>query len=336
MKKIAVGDLGEFWYGDYKEPFEQLEGGIPGHPVGVVLKADDGKLLCAFCGGVHDNLAAHAFRMHGLTARAYKDEVGLLRKSALVSERVRQGMIARALRRRAAGEMSDLASPRNAELRTRPRPVNVGPANVQHKAEFLNRTGRCYRQVLAVAATVARENGRVSRNLMARHGIGDGTIQRYFGSFEGLAKAVGTGHRPRWTRLDDRALLAAFRSLAEDLGRTPSASDLNRYGLPPAGTYRNHFGGLQETARRAGLQPNVPVPLAGELELTILSAYAVHPSVKEVARREHIDVSRVLKVLHRYGFPFGRGHRDPAERRAWAAEMARRVGDWPAGQDVAA
>ena len=89
MKKIAVGDLGEFWYGDYKEPFEQLEGAVPGYPVGVVLKDDDGLLLCAYCGKVYKNLGNHSAKTHGMSASEYKDEVGLLRKSALVSEQLR-------------------------------------------------------------------------------------------------------------------------------------------------------------------------------------------------------------------------------------------------------
>ena len=98
VKKIAVGDLGEFWYGDYKEPFEQLEGAVPGYPVGVVLKDDAGLLLCAYCGKVYKNLGAHAAKTHGLSAKEYKDETGLLRKSALVSEQTRMMASASALR----------------------------------------------------------------------------------------------------------------------------------------------------------------------------------------------------------------------------------------------
>ena len=139
VKKIAVGDLGEFWYGDYKEPFEQLEGAVPGYPVGVVLKDDAGLLLCAWCGKVYKNLGAHSAKTHGMSANQYKDEAGLLRKSALVSEQTRMMNSAQGFRLRAAGIFR---TPTLEDSRRAAWQGGSAVANRERPAEALNKTGR--------------------------------------------------------------------------------------------------------------------------------------------------------------------------------------------------
>lgn len=331
MKKIAVGDLGEFWYGDYKEPFEQLEGAVPGHPVGVVLKAGDGKLLCAFCGKTYDGLGRHV-RMHGLTARSYKIEVGLLQKSALTSERLRitgiaRGMAharhpafirARYLRRGSVGANAEI---RHAGLRT---------------PERLNMTGRCYAQVLAVARTVIAERGRLTHAGLARHGVRRGMWQPYFPTIEALAQA--SGGRSGVQYWSDGQLLDGLRGLAATIGRTPADSDLRRYGLPWPQTYGKRFGSYVAACTRAGLVPNVPAPLDGQLEVAILSAYATNGSTRRTAELVHVGTLRVLAVLARYGIPLvpgGASHRDRMAIREQAAEVARRLAGWPEEEPAA-
>jgi hypothetical protein len=324
MKKIALGDLGEFWYGDYKEPFEQLDGAVPGHPVGVVLKDDEGKVLCAYCGKTFDSLASHV-KAHGMTGREYKAEVGLLKGSALVSERVRVGHLAKLVQRR-----DPRMGVHNFKGRTPigrgSRSAEVGRNNGMWKAEYLNKTGRCYAQVLAVGRTVMNETGRLSEKELGRHGIHPNTVRAYFGDMDGYRRAVGLApvNFHRWT---DMELLGALRNLAMELGRAPSASDARRYGLPAVRSYQRAFGSWADAHRRAGLIPNLPVP-HDNLDLSVLVAYATLGNLGLVARHLHVRYDRAEEVFSRYGAPFAVNTphgRDSSMRREWAADMARRL-----------
>lgn len=319
MKKIALGDLGEFWYGDYKEPFEQLEGGVPGHPVGVVLKADDGKLLCAYCGKTYDNLALHTYNAHGMTARQYKEEVGLLKKSALVSEEVRRKMIRTGLRRMASGELK--ISPGTG--RNAPRPSTRGKKHAQWKPESLNLTGRCYLQVMTIARAITKENGgRLTWKALHQVGIGKKLVRAYFGSLGELQRVSGSvvhGEVPQ-----NADLLSALRSIADTLGRAPSYSDLRRYGLPSSSTWRARFGTLEEACRQAGLDPNHRL-VGEEYDERILVAYATTGSLAKTATAVGISVPTVRKRLGTYGFPFppGNAYSMREDRKAWAAGLLR-------------
>lgn len=329
MKKIAVGDLGEFWYGDYKEPFEQLEGAVPGHPVGVVLKDDDGRLLCAYCGGTFDFLAAHVQKKHHMTARQYKDEVGLLVKSALVSERVREKRIATGLRIAAMG-LSPVATGRARPPKEQKR--LSGTDHPKWSPEHLNKTGRCYAQVLATGRSVLRETGKVSSYSMKRRGIGNATIETYFGTWENFRRALGMGDGAVRSRRDwtDTQLLTGLRSIAEKIARTPASSDLRRFGLPSPQTYQRRFGSFTEACRRAGLEPNLPMAESTDTEVRMLVAYATLGNTDRAAKALHTSGVRYRALFAKYGAPFvvalgyGRGH-DNSARRAWAAEMARRL-----------
>lgn len=320
MKKIAVGDLGEFWYGDYKEPFEQLEGGVPGHPVGVVLKADDGKLLCAYCGKTYDNLGRHV-ATHGMNARGYKEEVGLLFKSALVSERRRFQLVRGGRRSFAALRAEGKFKPFQKGSGGQAEAVQTGESHWQRRGEALNQTGRCYSQVLAVAKMLSAK-GRLSKSQLSKHGIGRMVVSRYFGDMDALARMVGS--RPkRWT---DQELVAGLRNLANDIGRTPIASDLRRFGMPNIVTYRKHFGSWNKAVLAAGLFPTTPMGTSIDDEIAMLVAYATTGSLIGASKSLHVSDVRLRKVLLKYGFPYS--FSDPIQRqdrRAWAQEMASRL-----------
>ena len=307
MKKIAVGDLGEFWYGDYKEPFEQLEGGVPGHPVGVVLKADDGKLLCAFCGKTFDNLGNHARQTHGLPAAQYKDAVGLLQKSSLFSEVQRQRAIRHGLKRGQTAGLKGRGGARSVIRRIRP-------------AEHDNKHGTCRRQILTVAGTI---KGPITYPVLKRLGIGQHAIERHFGDLTGLRRAVGNPRgRHEWT---DSDLIDALRNLAFDIGRTPAISDAKRYGLPSDSCFREHFGTWRAACAAAGLDPVLRAPAEGsDLDHGFLMAYATHGDLPKAMAQIGIGYPRAKRVLDRYGYPFAPFYRGPG-RREWAADMARRL-----------
>jgi hypothetical protein len=320
MKKIAVGDLGEFWYGDYKEPFEQLEGGVPGHPKGVVLKDDDGKVMCAFDGKTFDNLGQHVRHKHGMHAADYKREVGLLQKSALVSERVRQ----------AQSRGSLLRMRKNPAMPFKPgwnRGTKVAAKQeTRWTPEFLNKTGTCYQQVLATGRAVLREHGRITSPLMKARGIYETRIVAYFGTWQKFAELVGAP--PMRRVFSDAQMLDALRNLATQLGRTPSQSDMRRYGLPSSDAYRDHFGSFSEACRKAGLDPNLPMVADEEETIRALVAYATTGSFKAAARATTIGSPQIASIFARYGCPYpstGGNHEVHQMRREWAADMARRL-----------
>lgn len=327
MKKIALGDLGEFWYGDYKEPFEQLEGAVPGYPAGVVLKDDEGKLLCAYCGKTYDNLGRHAVS-HGLTARTYKQEVGLLQKSALVSESERQARIRRAIQGNHKAYLSSDAGVKKGDKR----PDMAGRQSGRWTLEHLNKTGRCYAQVLAVARQIAREHRTVTSERMRRAGVSYRLVETYFGGFDRLNDLVN-GKRTRHGRVyTDDELLTALKAVAVKEGRTPAASDLSRYGLPWAPTYVRRFGSYPEACRRAGLTP-LRLPIPPDFEVQVLNLYAMLGDTTLVAQQLHRHHKPIANVLRRYGIVLGNGWRTPASlrerERLKAAEIARRLAGWP-------
>jgi hypothetical protein len=326
VKKIAVGDIGEFWYGDYKEPFEQLEGAVPGYPVGVLLKDDDGKLLCAYCGKTYDSLGKHVSTTHGLPPKDFKREIGLLQKSSLRSERARLRSSARAAQMvDSTGRPSILKHLAKAHEARR---ASYGPNKPMRTPEVLNRTGRCYSQLLAVGRAILREDGRVSGRTLRKRGINETAVLAFWDSLDDFRRAVGDSYRPPRRGWTDQQLIAALRALAAKIGRTPRLSDLSRYGLPVENTFRKHFGSYAEACRRAGLDPNLPHAVTTEGFVEFLVAYATLGNIRKASQLTGVAEKRAVALFASLGAPFAPNTpagRDSAARRAWAAEMARRL-----------
>src|SRR5512145_1901299 len=85
------------------------------------------------------------------------------------------------------------------------------------------------------------------------------TVIEHFGTWNAAKRAAGLYPRRFLTREE---LLAQLRSLGEELGRTPRASDLaaRRRSVPSASTYTHSFGSLGNALREAGFD----VPLGEE------------------------------------------------------------------------
>ena len=327
MKKIAVGDLGEFWYGDYKEPFVQLEGAQPDYPQGALLKADDGtgRLLCPYCrddtkpagqrGKAYHNLTTHVFRKHGMRAADFKDEVGLLQKSALVSETLRQQRSRTALRTR----LGRLPGAR------RPQPGTRTSFRTPNPEERKNKTGTCYAQVLEVGRQLLRE-GRFSGRELARRGIWPSIVKTYFGDLDNFRRALGADPRDRRAWADEQMLIGLL-SIAEKIGHTPARTDLRGYGLPSPRAYAKHFGSYSAACERVGLPINKGTGTPSEVgPLEVLTAYSKIGVVERVARMLGCSDRHVVSTLAKYGIAslYKRDPRRPAQM-AWAAELAQRI-----------
>lgn len=316
-KQIAVGNLGEFWYGNYKEPFETFEGGVPDYPRGVLLddgtEAQPGRLLCAYCGKAFDNLGSHVNKTHKMTARAYKTEVGLSQSSALVSETGRISRIRNGLRLRARGlgfQKGQVAVGR----------ITRGPRST----EVYNKVGLCYQQVLETCRQELRERGRLTATGLTRRRIRAKVVRRYFGSYENLRRVIGAA--PSSRDISNAQLLLALRSIAQELARTPSASDMRRYGLSH-GQFERRFGSWAEACRAAGLNPNLRLAPTSDDDRDVLVAYATTGSIHRTMAATHRGQAAVSDILRRYGVPlhFGGIAAKHAAARGWAAEIAERL-----------
>jgi hypothetical protein len=89
------------------------------------------------------------------------------------------------------------------------------------------------------------------------HEAGGPTVPVYeshFGSWPQALREAGLEFGRRFKRYDRDELLDILKELAEELGHTPSTSELwEREDLPSPATYQNHFGRWNAALREAGL-----------------------------------------------------------------------------------
>lgn len=82
------------------------------------------------------------------------------------------------------------------------------------------------------------------------------TYQNRFGSWNNALGQAGLGRRGRKPRYTDDGLLDILRRVANDLGRTPTTTELGeRDDSPSPATFINRFGSWKEALGRAALQP---------------------------------------------------------------------------------
>jgi len=330
----------DFVFPDYKEPLVQLRG-LPDRPDLVPVEGykrgtlpyalADGRLSCAFCdpskrrpngrvtlsSGWHV-LAPHLRTAHGMTPQEYRDRIGLLRKTRLVSAS-----------HHARAHKSALGVQARTEFWLHSRDRGQ-PTDGRGVPEDLNKRGVCRDQLIAVTKKVAKDNGgKVRKADLHRQGVWDTSIRRFFPSMRVLCAEAGVAYagKPEWT---DVEMLRAFRELAERLGRTPTQEELGGANRTPSNcTYQARFGGLNEVCRLLGLPSNSPRPITFGDEIDILNRYAQGATMNAVALATHRQRSAISQVFARYGVPVyapGGGHE--AERRkarAWAAEIAQRL-----------
>jgi hypothetical protein len=328
----------EFVFPDYKEPLVQLKGAVPGYMRGTLPYAvSDGRLPCAFCdpskthhlaGGrpadnLFDWLGKHVASAHGLSAQQYRDAIGLMGTTPLVSRRFamkrRSSALAHGLDRNFKGNLGRPSATTLEARRAARRSNSVSP-------ESLNKRGVCRDQLLDVAKRLAKTNGGVLRAAdLARQGISSWPLRHHgWATIRALALEVGAVAQTRnWTHAE---LRRAFRELAERLGRIPSSTDLRlANGTASPTTYLLRFGSLTETARRCGLPSNLPRPLAEGDDIDILNRFAIGGNYRRVAQNVHRTQADVLIVLLKYGVTPSLVEAERRKAQAWAAEMARRL-----------
>lgn len=328
----------DFVFDDYKEPLVQLKA-LPDRPDLVPVKgymrgtlpyaASDGRLPCAFCDpngqrtdGDHatfDRLGRHV-RIHGLTRTEYRERIGLLRRTALASEKQR------AFSRTLAA--------------TQPKPAGFGIAHPQPhpeaqrarvlSPEYQNKRGVCRDQIIAVARAAAKRNGGVLLgHELKRQGIRPRVLKRHgWNGFRALCEEIGATPGVRRWRLTDAELLTDLRETAIKCGRTPRRDDLVRLSLPGRSIWEHHFGSWAQAVRLADLPPNMGTPVEFGDEIDVLNRYALTGRVGRVAQQLHHRITVVSRILARYGVEAPQHPRADQERRKaqeWAAEVAQRL-----------
>jgi hypothetical protein len=90
--------------------------------------------------------------------------------------------------------------------------------------------------------------------------LGKYSVRTYRRNFETWNKAIEmAGFEPneKKTKFPDKNLLDEIRSLADELGRTPTSEEMEEQGAYSTTTYVNHFGSWTQSIEVAGLEPNV-------------------------------------------------------------------------------
>lgn len=104
---------------NYKEPFMEFKEPSTGEGYGyegvLMLDADGDTLQCHMCGTWHNSLAHHLRKEHAMSARHYKEMVGLNQSSALISENYRARLIAAKLKNGTLGRNIRPGKPKTEE-----------------------------------------------------------------------------------------------------------------------------------------------------------------------------------------------------------------------------
>ena len=95
---------------------------------------------------------------------------------------------------------------------------------------------------------------------MRTHGpYGEGTYVNRFGSWNAAREAAGIDDPPP-TTYTDQQLIDTLQALADDLGHTPTTTEMNERGRYSARPYRDRFGSWDAALEAAGLDPEPQEP----------------------------------------------------------------------------
>jgi hypothetical protein len=249
MKKNATeieypdAPSGSVTFYNYKEPLMKFEGGF-GYVGTLLFDTKEDKMQCHFCGQWFGSLAHHLAREHNMSTHDYKESVGLLQTTALISESFRAKLIASGMDKRLANlRRGGCKSPE-----TREKIRATLKANAL-KSENMNLRGTCPAQLIERMQKIAREKGNKLR--MRDFDSFNELIRKTFGSMKEACQVAGINYRePSHTlknelrNIDEtkETLLRDMRRFKEINNRQPACSDSRRGLLSSHGTYTKYFG----------------------------------------------------------------------------------------------
>jgi len=236
-------------------PFEPVANG---HGfIGILLldKMED-KIQCHLCGRWFKLLSPHLISKHDTTTDLYKRQFGLPLSFPLCSRGYSQTVSKLALHPERLKHLARGRDPirLNRILRARSKKgLTESYKYAQTNAAFLNKHGLCHdqmlRRFLIVADTVGKEPSQLE---LKQHDLRlwSAIFTRY-GNLNTFRKREGFRVIKRAPFQNEDSILAAIRSKARLLRRTPNSSDF-RVGSPQLKAILRHFGSWNRALEMAG------------------------------------------------------------------------------------
>lgn len=178
---------GSVTFYNYKEPLMKFDNGY-GYVGALVFDSETEKVQCHLCGDWLGQLPHHLHREHNMSASAYKDKVGLLQTTALISESMRAKLIASGLDKR-------LQNLRAGGMKTQEQKDKIRKTLVENgeKPENMNKRGTCPAQLIDRLKKVYEREG--ENFLFKKHINFDKTIIKTYGSIEEACRIAGIPYR---------------------------------------------------------------------------------------------------------------------------------------------
>ncbi len=168
---------------NYKEPLMKFTEGY-GFMGAVVFDGKTDKIQCHFCGEWLGSLPHHLRREHNMSASEYKNRVGLLQSTALISESARAKLIASGLDKR----LQNLRAGGKKSLEEKKR-ISATLRDNSFLEEHKNLRNTCPEQLIYRMQNIAREKGSELR--MGDFAGFKESIKKTYGSLENACNIAG-------------------------------------------------------------------------------------------------------------------------------------------------
>lgn len=146
---------GSVYFYNYKEPLIPFDNGF-GYIGALIFDECTDQVQCHFCGEWAVALGNHLHKEHNMTAKEYKEKVGLNSSTALIGEKLREKLVASGLEKR----MQNLrpGGPQSEETKQK-----IRETLAQNRAEQQNLNGTCPVQLLDRLKKLHDDLGRTPR-----------------------------------------------------------------------------------------------------------------------------------------------------------------------------
>ncbi len=304
--RTYVPQTGEIaFYQDYKELLEPLENGYGW--LGVLLHKHPGngpydRIQCAFCGKWLRAINNVHLKKHGfLTVREYKQEFGLALSTALITERIRNGQIERALERQIGKNLIVLRK-ENPELFN----CNGRKKGSRLSPEDRNRQGNCTQQLIEAYRSKAQALGRTPSQTDLRETDSSllENINYHLGGIGRAQELAGVlpAHCAK-KNIQKEILIDDGKAFGNRWGRPPSVSDVRRglLLLNSNSTYSWHFGSWGNFLRLCGFPVRKTQKPVRHLMPDMVRLYEAGLTTRDVAKTLGVSQNSVIRYLHEGG-----------------------------------
>lgn len=214
---------------------------------------EEDKIRCHECGEWFDALGVHVKHAHQITAREYKRKHALKLGTALVNERLRVTLAAKAslrpgqverakhMRKVSTGHRAGGASICRTSYMEQRNERNTCPAQLPKRIQKLaHNLGRTPSVTELSAAGISKNSALVALNVP---------------NLTAIMTLAGLVPNERPTRYPRTYLIEALRDFWSARGRSPYATDFRRGVLPGQRVYYREFGSLPAACMAAGIPP---------------------------------------------------------------------------------